>query len=224
MRARACVRACVRACLCACVVLGLTSCAVVRGACMRCMSINHIIVVISTIVTLKIIRIRTRIKIIIFIISHHDNANNNKRKPRYTGPSAGFAVIHGLVDRIMELVAVDPTPTYNAADPSRCVLKNSRRQYHVVHGEDPAYLPGQCADIVVTTTTLPDPAGGAEGGASAASSSDAAAAGAGAGAEKSSEPTSFIVGTFGILHPEVLKNFSLEFPGSMLEMDLECFL
>jgi len=115
----------------------------------------------------------------------------------YTGPSAGFAVIHGLVDRILELVEVDPSPGYNACDPSRCILKGSRKQYEVVHGEDPTYLPGQCADIVVTTLPAPD---------------------------SDEEPVSQIVGTFGILHPEVLKAFSLEYPCSMLEMDIECFL
>jgi len=35
------------------------------------------------------------------------------------------------------------------------------------------------------------------------------------------EQKGMIVGTFGILHPEVLKNFSLEYPCSMLEMDIE---
>lgn len=32
------------------------------------------------------------------------------------------------------------------------------------------------------------------------------------------------VGTFGILHPEVLKNFELHFPCAVLELDLEQFL
>jgi phenylalanyl-tRNA synthetase beta chain len=32
------------------------------------------------------------------------------------------------------------------------------------------------------------------------------------------------IGTFGILHPTVLKNFELPFPTSTLELDLEVFL
>ncbi|KAK1021561.1 phenylalanine--tRNA ligase subunit beta [Friedmanniomyces endolithicus] len=32
------------------------------------------------------------------------------------------------------------------------------------------------------------------------------------------------IGTFGILHPTVLKKFELPFPGSVLEMDIEVFL
>lgn len=33
-----------------------------------------------------------------------------------------------------------------------------------------------------------------------------------------------IVGSFGILHPEVLANFELTYPASVVEMDLEPFL
>ena len=84
---------------------------------------------------------------------------------------------------------MDPTEGYNATDKSRCVLKNSALKYEMAYGDDPTFLPGQCADIVLTGGKGP-----------------------------------MVIGTFGILHPEVLKNFNLEYPCSVLEMDIECFL
>ena len=33
-----------------------------------------------------------------------------------------------------------------------------------------------------------------------------------------------VVGHFGVLHPQVIKNFELRYPGSALEMNLEKFL
>jgi phenylalanyl-tRNA synthetase beta chain len=121
-------------------------------------------------------------------------AKNRRRVAAlYIGPSAGFGVVHGLVDRIMELVEVDPTNEYNEMDKSRCILKHSETQYEIVHGDDPTFMPGQCADVVLIS-------------------------------KDADSPKPMAIGTFGILHPEVLKAFNLEYPCSMLEMDLECFL
>lgn len=56
---------------------------------------------------------------------------------------------------------------------------------------DPAFFPGRCADIL-----LVDSRRGAAG-------------------------TPQKIGTFGVLHPEVLKAYDIPFPTSALEMDLE---
>jgi phenylalanyl-tRNA synthetase beta chain len=152
--------------------------------------------------------------------------NRRRLAALYMGPSAGFAVVHGLVDRVMELVEVDPTPSYNATDPARCILKGSRRQYEIAHAQNPTYLPGQCADIIVVTTApaaaAADVAGSAPGG-----GGGGAKAAVGDAAEATVDDavgSKVIVGTFGIVHPDVLKAFNLEYPCSMLEMDIECFL
>ncbi len=52
----------------------------------------------------------------------------------------------------------------------------------------------------------------------------AAAGGAGAGAgaaQAGGKGTPQKIGTFGVLHPEVLKAYDIAFPSSALEMDLE---
>jgi len=102
---------------------------------------------------------------------------------------AGFEIVQGLLDRVMELLAVDPTPRYHACDTDRFWLKKSVNQYELEHGECPTYL--QCANIVVYV-----------------------------GPERKKE----IVGCLGVVHPEVLSNFELTNPCSMLEMDIEFFL
>jgi phenylalanyl-tRNA synthetase beta subunit len=52
----------------------------------------------------------------------------------------------------------------------------------------------------------------------AGAGAEAEAGGAGAGAGKGKPQK---IGTFGVLHPEVLKAYDIAFPSSALEMDLE---
>ena len=119
----------------------------------------------------------------------------------YAGPTSGFEIIHGLVDRIMTLTEVAPEAEYikNSA-------KGAEEKYRVARegwfytikelNEDSghecarSYFPGRAAEILVT--------------------------------KPSGERIS--IGTFGILHPEVLGNFDILYPTSALELDLECLL
>ncbi len=128
----------------------------------------------------------------------------------YAGLTAGFEIIHGLVDRIMGVLQIVPCKNYTSdsikASLVDSILGGPYREglkYHIQASEDPAFLPGRCAEVILTQsspyilkkTTSDD---------------DAITA------------ITLKLGTFGILHPEVLNNFDLAtFPCSALELNLE---
>ncbi|KAF0688247.1 Aste57867_20117 [Aphanomyces stellatus] len=96
----------------------------------------------------------------------------------YTGQTDGFEVIHGLVDRVMQLIGV------------KCVLEDDHDKanyYVIVPSANPTFFEGRCADIVWHRE--------------------------GRDATK--------LGTFGVLHPQVLNNYELLYPASVVEMDIE---
>lgn len=110
----------------------------------------------------------------------------------YCSRSSGFEFTHGLLDRIMAMLGV-PLVTKNDTKPG----------YYIQHAEDATYFPGRGAHIYLrkgghitttadaTTHTIP------------------------------SENKDVIIGTFGIIHPQVLQKFELDLPVSALEFSLE---
>jgi phenylalanyl-tRNA synthetase beta chain len=134
----------------------------------------------------------------------------------YTGPTSGFEIIHGLLDRVMHLlevrlnpevavVALMGTPDGDAATADLAVMRGTGDagagggfdglQYTVEPHDVPPYFAGRSARVVLqqlrggrVTRTLPSP------------------------------------GHFGVIHPAVLKRFDLDFPVSVLELDLRPFL
>mmetsp|Transcript_32851 Transcript_32851/g.49565 ORF Transcript_32851/g.49565 Transcript_32851/m.49565 type:complete len:637 (+) Transcript_32851:55-1965(+) len=126
----------------------------------------------------------------------------NRRKicAVYSGPTSGFEIIHGLVDRIMTLCEVAPEEAYisNSAKGVEEKYRVSREGWVYTIAELPlednaagTYFPGRAAAVLLTS---PD------------------------GGER------IQIGTFGIIHPEVLKNFDILYPSSCVEIDLECLL
>jgi len=123
----------------------------------------------------------------------------------YAGPTSGFEIIHGLVDRVMVLAEVAPEAAYieNTSKGLEDKYRVSRDGwFYTIRelGEDAGgsrgeeaktYFPNRAAEILLTKP-------GVEGRVS--------------------------IGTFGILHPEVLGSFDIQYPSSCLEMDLECLL
>jgi phenylalanyl-tRNA synthetase beta chain len=118
----------------------------------------------------------------------------------YAGPTSGFEIIHGLVDRVMTLTEVAPEPEYiaNSAKSDEEKFRVSREgwTYTICALEDThpnykTYFPGRAASILLTS-----PHGQAR--------------------------TS--IGTFGILHPSVLSHFDILYPASCVELDLEALL
>lgn len=84
----------------------------------------------------------------------------------------GFEIIHGLLDRIMQLFDV---PIANGNSKGYCI-----KPYNYS-----TFFPGRCAEIIYNGLK---------------------------------------VGTFGVLHPEVVTNFELNLPCSALEINIEPFL
>ncbi|KAH7432713.1 hypothetical protein KP509_07G036000 [Ceratopteris richardii] len=88
----------------------------------------------------------------------------------YCNANSGFEVIHGLVDRIMQVVGV------------KAVSVGDNTGYFIQPSEEPVFFPGRQANIIC----------------------------------KGSQ-----IGTFGIVHPEVLQNFLIPDPCSILEINIE---
>ena len=110
--------------------------------------------------------------------------------------TSGFEVIHGLLDRTMELLEVPRVKVgdkdgyyiqgkhYTQGYFSRYIY-NSKNYTDFSAGKEECYFPGRCADIFVW-------------------------------GEK--------VGSMGVIHPNTLKAFELPNPVSGLELNLEPFL
>eukprot|EP00611_Tribonema_gayanum_P016486 TRINITY_DN286_c5_g1_i1.p1 TRINITY_DN286_c5_g1~~TRINITY_DN286_c5_g1_i1.p1 ORF type:complete len:630 (-),score=266.25 TRINITY_DN286_c5_g1_i1:209-2098(-) len=119
----------------------------------------------------------------------------------YTGNTAGFEIVHGLVDRVMQLLQVVPAASYAGTSVSKAAGGaieggpwREGLEYFVRAVDNRTFFPGRCADVVLRRS------GGSSGG----------------GAEE------VRLGSFGVLHPEVLHAYEVgEYPASVLEMDLE---
>ena len=132
--------------------------------------------------------------------------NVRKLAAAYAGPTSGFEIIHGLVDRIMTLIEVGPEASYVAtsgkkssvtggADEETYRISREGWFYTIAQlpydgdaHESKMYFPGRAAQVLLT---------------------------------KPSSDEKIRVGTFGILHPNVLKNFDIQYPCSVVEIDLE---
>ncbi|KAL1564804.1 phenylalanine--tRNA ligase [Salvia divinorum] len=100
-------------------------------------------------------------------------SNRRKLAALHCGSTSGFELIHGLVDRIMEVLG---TPFVSPGD---------KTGYYIESSNEPEYLKGRQAHIIFK-------------------------------GEK--------IGTFGIVHPQVLHNFDIPDPCSFVEIDIEKFL
>lgn len=118
----------------------------------------------------------------------------------YSGPTSGFEVIHGLVDRIMTLCEVAAQADYVASSGNAYVQVHCKDGWYYTIRElkcdasdvSGTYFPGRAAEIVLTSP------------------------------KTGKEPV--VIGTFGILHPEVLGAFDILYPTSAVELDLETLL
>lgn len=77
--------------------------------------------------------------------------NERRLAALYTGPSAGFEVIHGLVNRLMLLLEVPPRPFTWEGAAAPAVFGRGGLRYHIEHDASvPSYFPGRGARVVVT--------------------------------------------------------------------------
>lgn len=121
----------------------------------------------------------------------------------YAGPTSGFEIIHGLVDRIMTLTEVAPEPEYVATSGNK-----DEEKYRVCRegwfytiaelpqtpedAESQTYFGGRAAEVLLTSPHT--------------------------------DGKRVRIGTFGILHPEVLGNFDILYPSSSMELNLEMLM
>ncbi|KAL0360099.1 UNVERIFIED_CONTAM: Phenylalanine--tRNA ligase beta subunit, cytoplasmic [Sesamum radiatum] len=112
---------------------------------------------------------------VVLLDESKDVAASNRRHlaALYCGATSGFELIHGLVDRIMEVTG---TPFVSAGDGSG---------YYIQSSDEPEFLPGRQASIIYKGKQI---------------------------------------GTFGIVHPQVLDNFDIPDPCSFVEVNIESFL
>lgn len=123
--------------------------------------------------------------------------NHRRLAALFTGPRAGFEVIHGLVDRVMQLLSHSPAEDYSAegaaaakaaAADEGAIIKGS---YKICGSDDRGmFFTGRGARIEAATN----------------------------------KGEMVAVGCLGVLHPAVLKNFGITNPCSVLELDLDPFL
>eukprot|EP00753_Platysulcus_tardus_P000733 PLAT10674.1.p2 GENE.PLAT10674.1~~PLAT10674.1.p2 ORF type:complete len:524 (+),score=300.42 PLAT10674.1:49-1572(+) len=64
----------------------------------------------------------------------------------YTGPTDGFALTHGLADRLMAVLAVAPRHLEGGADGGK-EEELPPYTYSIAAGDDPAFFAGRCVDI-----------------------------------------------------------------------------
>lgn len=129
--------------------------------------------------------------------------NVRKLAAVYAGPTSGFEIIHGLVDRIMTLTEVAPEAEYVSTSVKKAQAEEERYRvskegWFYTIAPLPAdahefnmYFAGRAAQVLVT---------------------------------KPGSDQKIRLGTFGILHPNVLKNFDILYPSSVMELDLELLL
>mmetsp|Transcript_14433 Transcript_14433/g.31286 ORF Transcript_14433/g.31286 Transcript_14433/m.31286 type:complete len:647 (-) Transcript_14433:90-2030(-) len=119
----------------------------------------------------------------------------------YSGPTSGFEIVHGLVDRIMTLCEVAPQDDYVASSGNAYVKVHCKEGWYYTIRElktgtsdvSGTYFPGRAAEILLTSP-------------------------------KSGGKEPVVIGTFGILHPEVLGNFDILYPTSAVELNLDPLL
>ncbi|KAH7726362.1 hypothetical protein AAVH_06163 [Aphelenchoides avenae] len=111
------------------------------------------------------------------IVVKDNKCDTNSRNERhlaaiYYSKTGGFEVIHGFLDRVMEVLDVP--------------FSSDGSGYYIRASNNPTYFEGRCAEVV--------------------------------------GPKNRVLGVLGILHPEVLANFSLTMPCSAMEINIEPFL
>ncbi|KAJ1422721.1 hypothetical protein B484DRAFT_398953 [Ochromonadaceae sp. CCMP2298] len=114
----------------------------------------------------------------------------------YSSNTAGFEVIHGLADRVMTAVQIQPDEVYAKSSLSDAAYADAKRVgrpgvvYSVRQGSDPLFFPGMSAELVLHW---------ADGRVQ-------------------------VVGCMGAVHPEVLQNFDVSYPASVVEIDIEALM
>lgn len=148
---------------------------------------------------------------VVTLTSETDTGARNTRTLAavYSGASAGLEVIHGLVDKLMTMLG--------------CTAGHVSAEDAATLAGRPVAAGGAGAESETKTEGLVfEIEGGVGDDVKGTYFNDMCARVLVRAAGSSAAP--LCVGTFGVLHPSVLKKFELKFPCSVLEMSLEAFL
>lgn len=115
--------------------------------------------------------------------------------------TAGFEIVHGLLDKVMETLEVKRISASDA---------KSESGYYLKEKDDPTYFPGRAAAIYYR----PPPSPQKHSALTAVKKSIKSALGSHSDIE---------LGSVGILHPSVLEKFEIPYPCSALEITIEPF-
>lgn len=126
------------------------------------------------------------------------------------GKTSGFEQVHGLLDRIMLMLSCKGVDKETGLEYEKKDGKPPKSGYFIEEVEGESFLPldGECAANMYCAD--PTYLAGHAAGIFIQSNGD--------------KSTRERIGTFGILHPTVLKKFELPFPTSTLEINIEKFL
>jgi len=115
----------------------------------------------------------------------------------YSAYTAGFEVIHGMVDRIMACVQIPPEDKYAANSltvkeiSDRKKIARSSAVYTVEHSDDPLFFPGMGVKVLL---------------------------------HRADHSSPLTIGVFGVVHPDVLSNYEVAYPCSIAELDIDLLM
>lgn len=135
------------------------------------------------------------------ILRERQARNERRAGAVWCARSAGFEVVHGLLDRAMKMLEVPRIGKEDGRDVG----------YYIKEGDDPAYFPGRAATIYYRP---PPPK----------SSKTGELAGELKHTLHINQDRDIAIGTLGVLHPTVLEKFEITYPCSALEFNMEVFL
>lgn len=113
-----------------------------------------------------------------------------------SGYSAGFEIIHGLVDHVMTMSQIQPEAVYAQNSLTADEIADRQRVakadvvYYVRSGTDPLFFPGMNAELVL----------------------------------RYNDGTEVVAGVLGAIHPEVLEKFEILYPCSGVELNIELIM
>jgi phenylalanyl-tRNA synthetase beta chain len=149
----------------------------------------------------------------------------------FTDKKAGFEMVHGLLDRIMQILSVPFLQSSESKGEYGYYISQSDGMLSLPHPgrglmTEPTYLAGRGAKIHFrprqpTQATEPHSEGPLV---TIAESLKAALPGVKTHTDSTAPNGDIVIGSLGILHPSVLGNFELSRPCSALEIDVEPFL
>ncbi|KAF8311820.1 phenylalanyl-tRNA synthetase subunit beta [Clavulina sp. PMI_390] len=141
--------------------------------------------------------------------SERQASNTRRLAAVWCNKTAGFEVVHGLLDRVMAMLEI---PRLLAGD------NKATYGYYIKETDDPTFFPGRAATVYYRPLpgTIPPKNHSILARAGAALASILPS-----GTTTASQDVA--IGTLGILHPTVLSNFEIQHPCSALELELDWF-